>query len=67
MNVASGTSVPVFVGVSRGTVLVGTLLHEACLVGEAGPDVVGETGGEDRSFLTADKCEHGTVWGPGQR
>lgn len=66
MKVASRTSVPVFEGFSEGTALIGTLLHEACLVGEAGPDEVGETGG-DRSFLPADKCEHGTVWGPGQR
>lgn len=66
MDVSSGTSVPAFVGVSKGTVSVGASLHETCLVGKAGPDVVGETGG-GRPFMPADKREHVTVWGPGQR
>lgn len=67
MDVASGTPFPVVLGVSGGAVLVGTLAHEACLVGEAGPDVFGEAAGGDRSFCPGDKCERGTVWGPGQR
>lgn len=49
----------------------GSLARDACLVGEAGPDFVGEAGLTGRAggtFLPADGGGgHGTVWGRGRR
>lgn len=48
----------------------GSLARDACLVGEAGPDFVGEadlTGRADGAFLLDDDGGHGTVWGRGRR
>lgn len=56
--------------VAPGTAGFGSLARDACLVGEAGPDFVGEaglTGRADGTFLPADDGGHGTVWGPGRR
>ena len=75
MDVASGTAVPVILGALRRADLMGdlgvegfgSLARDACLVGEAGPDFVGEaglTGGADGTLLPADGGGHGTVWGP---
>lgn len=74
MNVASETGVPAVLGALSRAVLVGdasvvgfgSLELDACLVGEAGPDFVGEaglTGRADGTFLPADD---GTVWGRGR-
>lgn len=48
----------------------GTLVFDASLLGEAGPEFEGEaglTGRTDGTFLLADDCGHGTVWDPGRR
>lgn len=73
VNVAPGTAVLGVLGALRRAVLVGdasvagfgSLVREARLVGEAGPDFVGEaglTGGAAGSFLPANDGGHGTVW-----
>lgn len=70
MDVASGTAIPIVLEGDASLAGFGTLVHGACLVGEAGPDFVGEAGligRSDGTFLQADKVEHGTVSGPGQR
>lgn len=78
MDVASGTTVAAVLVALRRAVLVGdasvvdfgSLVRDACLVGEAGPDFVGEaglTGRADGTFLPVDDGGHGTVWGRGRR
>lgn len=68
VGVASGTAGAAVLGALRRAVLVGlgSLAWDACLVGEAGPDFVGETGLAG-TFLPADDGGHGTVWGCGRR
>lgn len=72
IDVEPGTAIFEVFGASRRTVLVGEagvkgfgfLLCDALLVGEAGPDFVGETGltgGADGTFLSADDGGRGTV------
>ena len=67
MGVAPGTAVLSVLGALVGDAGVAGFGSLACLVGEAGPDFVGEaglTGGADGTLLPADGGGHGTVWGP---
>lgn len=67
MGVASGTADTAVLGALRRADLVGlgSFAWDACLVGEAGPDFVGEAGLAG-TFLPADDGGHGTVWGCGR-
>lgn len=44
----------------------GSSACDARLVGEAGPDFVGEAGMTERALLPVDDGGRGTVWGPGR-